>query len=94
MVKVSVNLNRHAVPRMLMHLSTGMLWMIGIGAGIVMFAFEPGSPADIAGTIAFSAWNLAAVQAVLEHIMKQKPDSRTEVIEEITRAEKTHLTIL
>lgn len=93
-VQVSVKLERHAVPPMLKYLSIGALWAVGMGSGIVMFEFEPGSMADIAGTIAFSAWLAASVAAMMEHIMRQKPDSRREVIEEITRAEKTHLTIL
>lgn len=92
-VNISVNLQRHAIPPMLKHLSALALIATGAGAGTVMFAFEAGSAADIAGTIAFIAWNLAATEAILKHIITQTPDSRSEVQEEITRAAKTHLII-
>lgn len=92
-VNVKVDVRHHDIPRMLKHLSRFALGGIGVAATIVMFEYEIGSPADIAGTIAFFAWNLAAVEAIMQHITSQKADSRQEVIEEITRAKTTHLTI-
>lgn len=92
-VNVKVDVRHHAIPPMLKHLSALALAATGVAAGTVMFAYPAGSPADIAGTVAFFAWNIAAVEAIMQHITSQKQDSRQEVIEEITRAQKTHLTI-
>lgn len=39
----------------------------GWGAVWAFSAFPPGSPSDIAGTIALCAWMAAAVQAIIEH---------------------------
>ncbi len=92
-VNVKVDVKHHAIPPMLKHLSALALAATGVGAGTVMFLYEAGSHADIAGTIAFLAWNAAATIAIMQHITSQKTDSRQEVIEEITRAKTTHLTI-
>lgn len=92
-VNVKVDVKHHAIPSMLMFLSRFALGILGVGSTIVMFAYPAGSPADIAGTIAFFAWNTAAVLAIMDHIISKQPSTRQEVIEEITRAQKTHLTI-
>ena len=92
-VNVKVDLKRNAIPPMIKALSKGALTAVGIASGYCMTAYVPGSPEDIAATIAFFFWLLAGVDAIYEHIIRQTPDSRQEVIEEITRAQKTHLTI-
>lgn len=92
-VNVKVDIRRHAIPPMLKHLAAFALMMVGIAAGYFMTAYTPGSAEDVAATIAFFAWTFAAVEAIMDHIISKTPDSRQEVIEEITRAQKTHLTI-
>lgn len=92
-VNVKVDVRHHAIPPMLRHLSSFMLALVGVGAAICSTVFDTGSPADIAGTIAFLAWNAAAVSAIMDHIISKQKDTRQEVIEEITRAQRTHLTI-
>ena len=92
-VNVKVDVRHHAIPPMLKQLSSLALLATGAAAGYVMTAYVPGSPEDIAGTIAFVAWNVAATAAIMQHIISKQPSTRQEVIEEITRAQKTHLTI-
>lgn len=63
---INVNERGHRSP-FLNHMSSLGLFLVGWGAVWAFSAFPPGSPSDIAGTIALAAWMMAACEAITEH---------------------------
>lgn len=92
MVNVKVELKRNAIPPMLKWLAWLMLTILAYAVPAAWIFFDTGWE-KWAAFGAMVAWTGASVDAILEHIIKQTPDERREITQEITRAQQTHLMI-
>ena len=91
-VNVRVELRKNKIPKSLILFTRILLTAVAFAAPLVWIHFDEGW-ARWASLLAMVAWTIASVDAVVEHIIKQEPDSRQEITEEIERAKNIHTII-